>query len=44
MDFERMLHKASVVRFSSGRCTEDHFVGVTQVIRRNKLPGQGDMR
>ena len=42
MDFERVHHKASVVCLNSGRCTEGHLVGVTEMIPHNRLLGQDD--
>ena len=33
MDFERVLHKASVVCLNAGWRTEDHFVDATEIVR-----------
>ncbi len=36
MDFERVLHKASVVCLNSGQRSMDHFVDVLEMALRSK--------
>ena len=40
MDFERVRHRASVVCLNSGRCAENHFLGVTKMVPNTKFLGR----
>jgi hypothetical protein len=39
MDFEQVLHKASVVCLDGGRRIETHFFDVIKMVADNRLPG-----